>query len=284
VKEKYKKPDFNMSSRKGTKAEASAVPEWMRQALECPVCLEIIMDPPIYQCENPQGHTVCSACHETLLKERKPCPVCRQELKSRRNVTLECMLENDPSRTKCKFDVCDFKRLDAEAVKKHEDECENRDVACAWCYEKISLRGLAQHVVEKHYNGTEFKMDSFGRTLHLSSWAYLLKKEQAVFTVTADDHCKFLFNWCSSGDVKLFWVAYIGKKVLSSNYKYTLQVESKDRAKKYIFEGTRNCIPCDLSHTDVKKKKWALVLDNDLLADATKEDGKLCYTLTIDKS
>ena len=204
------------SSGQKRKSEAAAIPEWMRLALECPVCLEIIMDPPIYVCENPQGHTVCSTCHESLKKERKPCPVCRQELKSRRNVTLECMLEKYPYK-KCKFNGCDFRGSDAEPVKKHEDECDNRYVPCAWCNDdKISLKGLVHHLVEKHYNGFEFKVASFGVAKLLWTLTSDLKESQYVIPVAGDHYHKFLVNWCSLDEyISLFWVAYIGKKDLS---------------------------------------------------------------------
>jgi len=239
------------------------------------------MDPPIYLCENPQGHSVCSTCHETLKKNRKSCPECRQEMKSRRNVTLERMLESMPNKTKCKFNGCNFKRSDAEAVKKHEDECDNRYVPCANCDAEISLRGLAQHVMDEHCD-EEFEMDIFGYTLPIVQPSSESDKVQAVMSVAGH---KFLFNWCSlDDDLTLFWVAYIGRKNLSSNYRYTLQVESKEEAKDDVFEGTRYCIPCDLSHTDIKKKKWALLLDKDLIVEATREDGNLHYTLTINKS
>ena len=45
--------------------------------LECPVCLEDIQKPPIYICENAQGHSICAKCHKTLKNERKPCPTCK---------------------------------------------------------------------------------------------------------------------------------------------------------------------------------------------------------------
>jgi len=231
------------------------------------------MDPPIYQCENLQGHTVCFTCHKSLKKERRPCPVCRKQMKNRRNVTLECMLEIIPNKTKCKFNGCDLKRSDAEAVKKHEDDCVNRYVPCAKCDAEISLRGLGQHVTEEHCNGVVFELDNFGTAKPFWNMKNSLKKDQTIISVEGDD--KFICNWSSlDDDLTLFWVAYIGKKALSSNYKYTLQVQKgTNETEKYAFEGTRDCIPCDLSHTDVKKKKWALLLDKDLIADATKEDN-----------
>jgi len=154
---------------------------------------------------------------------------------------------------------------------------------CPMCDKKISLRGLAQHVVEEHCHGKEFKVDSFGDRFRIRS--KLSRKAQYVFLVKGNDCHKFLENWCSlDNNSTLFWVAYIGQKDLASNFRYTLQVESKDEAKKDVFEGTRNCIPCDLSHTDVKEKKCAFLLDKGLIDDATKEDGKFHYNLTIHKS
>ena len=43
------------------------LPEWyrdMEKDLECPVCLNSILDPPVYVCEN--QHDLCSTCHEKL--------------------------------------------------------------------------------------------------------------------------------------------------------------------------------------------------------------------------
>jgi len=193
------------------------------------------------------------------------------------------MLEKYPYK-KCKFNGCDFRGSDAEPVKKHEDECESRYAPCGNCDAEISLRGLAQHVVNKHCRGVEIKVDSFGIARRYFTPSSDLKKSQFVISVKGDDCQKFLFNRCSSdGDVKMFWVAYIGKKVLSSNYKYTLQVQrSKEETKQYVFEGTRDCIPCDMSHKDVKARRWALMLDKDLIADAVEND-RLYYWLTIDK-
>jgi len=143
-------------------------------------------------------------------------------------------------------------------------------------------------VVQTHYSGEEWKAHRFGAAHRISFPSVSeCKKDQVVISVAGEaENChKFLFNWCAlDDDFTLFWVAYIGQKDLSTNYKYTLKVESKEDAKKYLFEGTRMCLPCDLSHTDVRKKKWTLVLDKDLIAEATREDGRVVYNVTIYKS
>ena len=57
------------------------LPSWiedLEDTLECPVCLRIFLDPPVYYCEN--QHPLCSKCHQPLFKESKPCPICRGQV------------------------------------------------------------------------------------------------------------------------------------------------------------------------------------------------------------
>lgn len=180
------------------------------------------------------------------------------------------------------FDGCDFKRSDKEAVKKHEDGCENRYVPCAKCDLQIGQKGLAEHVSNKHGKV------ALKTTSEQSFWTGLngLDKTQFVFEVSSGVDCqKFLLNWYKFDEVsKLFWMAYIGPKDLASSYKYTVQVQkSKAEEKKYAFEGTRYCVPCDLSHEDVKRKRCALMLEKELVDSAAKDDNKLHYSVTIFK-
>ena len=49
--------------------------EDLREDLECPVCLKIPTDIPIYQCDS--GHIHCKDCH-TKIRE---CPICRKRLR-----------------------------------------------------------------------------------------------------------------------------------------------------------------------------------------------------------
>ena len=135
--------------------------DWMRDALQCPVCLELIQDPPVYVCENPQGHSVCSKCHEFLMKEKKPCPVCRGRLANRRSIGLEAMVDRLPNKVSCQFDGCVFKKSDGAAVKKHEEDCSHRYVPCAKCDAKVGLQGLAEHVIKAGLFSTFVLQNSF---------------------------------------------------------------------------------------------------------------------------
>jgi len=69
-------------------------------------------------------------------------------------------------------------------------------VPCADCDEKITLKGLAQHVVEKHCNGVEFKAKNYGDTKHLGTKMGFKRPVVRCLSVTGDDPHKFLFNWC----------------------------------------------------------------------------------------
>jgi hypothetical protein len=46
---------------------------YIRDLLECPVCMEIIKSVPVYQCAN--GHVICKDCIEKL----NNCLICRND-------------------------------------------------------------------------------------------------------------------------------------------------------------------------------------------------------------
>ena len=47
--------------------QASDIEEYLRDLLECPVCMETIKSVPVYQCIN--GHVICEVCIETYRKK-----------------------------------------------------------------------------------------------------------------------------------------------------------------------------------------------------------------------
>ena len=117
--------------------EKPEIPEWMKKALECPVCLDIIMDPPVFICDNYQGHSMCSNCHKSIQQNDKMCPVCRGPMGNRRNLGLESLVENIPNKVTCRFQGCVFKRSKGSVVVKHEQSCEYRLVPCGQCNTEI---------------------------------------------------------------------------------------------------------------------------------------------------
>ena len=60
---------------------------FLRDLLECPVCIETIRKVPVYQCAN--GHVICKDCIEKL----NNCPICRDDSALRRNLKLESVVQ-----------------------------------------------------------------------------------------------------------------------------------------------------------------------------------------------
>ena len=65
----------------------SITDEYIRDLLECPVCMETIKSVPVYQCAN--GHVICKDCIEKL----NNCPICRNDSELRRNLKLENIVQ-----------------------------------------------------------------------------------------------------------------------------------------------------------------------------------------------
>merc|ERR1719508_506243 len=91
----------------------------MRRELQCPVCVIIPRNTPIYQCQ--MGHIVCSEC----LPDLKTCPICKTSYTkpSARNLLAEKCLETvDRS---CRYEVlgCDFSSLQTSLLLDHESSC-----------------------------------------------------------------------------------------------------------------------------------------------------------------
>ena len=72
-----------------------SLPEWVANFLGCPVCMKVIKEPPIFQCEN--GHVFCHDCREQLKAYDHPCSECQGKLLDVRNSVLGNMLEQLPS-------------------------------------------------------------------------------------------------------------------------------------------------------------------------------------------
>ena len=61
--------------------------EFLRDLLECPVCMETIKSVPVYQCTN--GHVMCKICIEKL----NNCPICRNDSALVRSLKLENIVQ-----------------------------------------------------------------------------------------------------------------------------------------------------------------------------------------------
>ena len=63
------------------------IEEYLRDLLECPVCMETIKSVPVYQCTN--GHVICKVCIEKL----DNCPICRNDSALVRSLKLENIVQ-----------------------------------------------------------------------------------------------------------------------------------------------------------------------------------------------
>ena len=61
--------------------------EYIRDLLECPVCMDTIKFVPVYQCIN--GHVICKDCIEKL----NNCPICRNDSSLVRSLKLESIVQ-----------------------------------------------------------------------------------------------------------------------------------------------------------------------------------------------
>ena len=68
-------------------AKVTLTDDDINDLIECPICLTIPYEGPIYQCES--GHIVCKDCHPKL----KECPQCRCQLGITRALHLEKILD-----------------------------------------------------------------------------------------------------------------------------------------------------------------------------------------------
>ena len=131
------------------KIPKDTISEDLKSALECPVCLDTMIQRPIFICENVQGHSVCSTCHIQIYnKQDQLCPVCREKMGTRRSVVLENIVESLP-KIKCVHDGCAFQGLEAGAVLRHAEDGEKRYIPCAHCDEKkIFLKNFTEHLAK----------------------------------------------------------------------------------------------------------------------------------------
>ena len=60
---------------------------FLRDLLECPVCMDTIKSVPVYQCTN--GHVMCKDCIEKL----NNCPICRNDSALVRSLKLENIVQ-----------------------------------------------------------------------------------------------------------------------------------------------------------------------------------------------
>jgi len=109
----------------------------LKEHVECPVCMEVPREGPIFAC--PNGHLVCQRCKVAT------CPVCREAMGQHRSLLAVAVIEK--IHHDCKHDGCDevFKLGN---LSDHEKVCKHRSVCCPFdpCDKKFALSKLLDHL------------------------------------------------------------------------------------------------------------------------------------------
>lgn len=117
----------------------------LRSHLECPICMDGPILPPIHQC--PKGHVLCQPCSVKVTR----CPSCKSTPVNIRNLALESVFgeievscPNAPQ--------CDVTRKYSD-IMDHAKSCDFRPVKCPWCYEMLLMKpaDIFQHMQEQHH-------------------------------------------------------------------------------------------------------------------------------------
>ena len=113
---------------------------------------------------------------------------------------------------------------------------------------------------------------------------------EASWGFSSSGDCKecFLINWATADDkCLLFWIALCGSKGDAEKYKYTIKIRSRKDWKagdtNYLFEGTRRCVPCDISHQEMKQERCGVMIDKKLVQEAADGGKDVVYCMKIEQ-
>jgi len=199
-------------------------------------------------------------------------------------VVLENVIEQMPKWV-CKNDGCDFTRVCHEPVTDHkENHCTFRLIECGRCGQQIRLNNLQDHMNIVHERAPGAMKLSQPRKHAIRK--KIIKKIQSIYEVTFQhENLVFLANWLEVDTSYMFWLSYIGSKNDAEKYEYTLMIKrTKDRhleMAKSLLKATTYCVPCDVSHEEMKRRKEAIMISKELVERATEGNEYLHYVLTI---
>ena len=132
-------------SQPAKKPKTSVMTDKLKEAMQCPVCLKVPREGPVYQCE--RGHCLCGTCRIQLTE----CPICRMVLGQCRNLVVEQLLPEVPHVCKFSDDGCTFEKNIPE-LRCHEEDCPYRLVNCVKlkCDRQVSMAKMLEHIQKDH--------------------------------------------------------------------------------------------------------------------------------------
>jgi len=254
--------------------------EDLKEHMECPVCMEIPREGPIFSC--PNGHLVCQKCKVTT------CPICRQAMGQHRSLLAVAVIEK--IHHDCKHNGCDevFK---LDNLCDHEKVCKHRSVSCPFdsCDEKFALSKVLDHLKSS-------------RTCSSMSENVRMIKEMTThksFTVNNIEKIKLpKINWrllvCSykgvdfalrvkkSGDFYNINIVMFESEVVCSKYNIEMEVYKSNSSPAYArhsikFRGNPSSI--DETKTDVENV--GLLVHRKVMEKMVLEDETFDFTVSF---
>merc|ERR1712029_692411 len=154
-----------------------------------------------------------------------------------------------------------------------------RLIECEICGQQIQLNNLPDHLTNV-YGWAPLK----GTNLSQPQKIIIPEKKMAKFQHTYEvpfqnKNLTFFKNWVQVDETSyMFWMSYGGPKNDAQKYEYTIMIKySKDRTlemAKSLLKATTCCVPCDVSHEEMKKRKEAIMISKELVERAT--EGLCC--------
>ena len=194
------------------------LPEDVRKDIECPVCLQLPRDIPIFQCDN--GHIICKDCKPQL----ELCPQCRTFVGHTRSLIAERIVSKIQHNCKFSEDGCDKKVL-FEGLQGHERRCEFRPVPCVIsdCGELIKRTRYLSHM-ESHHSASAI---CFATNPNYLLESMSQQSDKHVGVIRTMDHIFLVVTEFQSG----FLVKYIfilGSQVDRDKYECSVKIGKFD--------------------------------------------------------
>ena len=213
--------------------------EEVRGRVECPVCLAIPTEGPIYSC--PHGHLVCSA-HLAAT-----CPTSRAAMAATRSLLAEAIVRvllHDCPHQGCTT-MCRVEELVA-----HTATCTWRLVTCpsSTCRAKVPVRGLVQHLIDQS-QGSVKEAAGGNSSMYFSS---LVTASNQVSVFRWDSRV-FLLTTTVGQDPVAFTVLLLGGRVKASGYTATTAVRVGEGAPRRVF--TNFGQPCSIEVEDEEERE-----------------------------
>ena len=156
-------------------------------------------------------------------------------------------------------------------------------VECRKCNEGIPLSKLFDHIEVAHIKkpliaDLGIEQDFLSLNSGLGDLQHPLKCNDLTF---------FINRMPYNDELMMFWISFCGTQKEAEDYEYSIKIDSSAAKKagrtKYLFTGSRQCVSCDVSHEDMKRKMEALCINQELMRKAAEGQCEFEFKVMIAK-